>query len=129
MKYLLLIVMSLVVPHGALAHDFGQWEGIDPLIKEWYQKLMQPDVPNASCCGEADAYWADSFEVEGDKYVAIITDSRPDAPLQRQHVDVGTRIVIPNNKVKVDQSNPTGHGVVFLSKGNFVFCYVPPGGV
>lgn len=112
----------------AHARDFGQWDRSDPIVK-WYQELMQPDNPVVSCCGEADAYWADSFEVEGDKYVAIITDSRPDAPLRRKHVDVGTRIVVPNHKLKYDQSNPTGHGIIFLSANDFVYCYVAPGGV
>ena len=87
----------------------------NPVVREWYQALMQPDNPAASCCGEADAYWADSFEVDGDRYVAIITDPRPDEPLRRKHVDVGTRIVVPNHKLKYDQSNPTGHGIIFLS--------------
>lgn len=36
-----------------------------------------------SCCGEADAHWADSFEVEDGRYVAIITDERSDGPLTR----------------------------------------------
>jgi len=42
---------------------------------------------------------------------------------------VGTEIEIPNNKLKWDKSNPTGHGVVFLSRAGYVFCYVQPGGV
>jgi hypothetical protein len=111
------------------ARDLGQWEAGDSSIREWYQALMQPDNPAASCCGEADAYWADAFEVDGDKYVAIITDPRPDEPLRRRHVDVGTRIVVPNYKLRYDQSNPTGHGVIFLSPGRYVYCYVTPGGV
>jgi hypothetical protein len=113
----------------AEARDYGQWEAVNPAIREWYQSLMQPDNPAASCCGEADAYWADAFEVDGDQYVAIITDSRPDEPLRRKHVEAGTRIVVPNHKLKYDQSNPTGHSVIFLSKGNHVYCYVAPGGV
>jgi hypothetical protein len=114
---------------AADARDTGQWESTNSEIREWYQALMQPDNPAVSCCGEADAYWADSFEVDGDKYVAIITDSRPDAPLRRKHVDVGTRFVVPNHKLKYDKSNPTGHGVIFLSANDFVYCYVAPGGV
>ena len=35
----------------------------------------------------------------------------------------------PNNKLKWDRSNPTGHGIVFLSRAGYVFCYVQPGGV
>jgi len=45
------------------ARDLGQWD--DPAnadLKKWYQDLKQPDNPVASCCGEADAYWADAFE-------------------------------------------------------------------
>jgi hypothetical protein len=49
--------------------------------------------------------------------------------LARAHVDIGTDIEIPNNKLKWDKSNPTGHGVVFLSRGGCVFYYVQPGGV
>ena len=40
--------------------------------------LMQPDVPNASCCGEADAYWADEYYTRGSKSYAKITNDRPD---------------------------------------------------
>jgi hypothetical protein len=111
------------------ARDLGQWQSGNSVIREWYQSLMQPDNPAVPCCGEADAYWADSFEVDGDKYVAIITDSRPDEPLRRKHVDVGTRFVVPNHKLKYDQSNPTGHGIIFLSANASVYCYVAPGGV
>jgi hypothetical protein len=88
-----------------------------------------------SCCGEADAYFADGFEAEGDHYVAIITDERDDAPLGHRHVDIGTRIVVPNNKVKWDAGYPTGHGVIFLLQGDewdprtVVLCYVAPDGV
>lgn len=113
----------------AYARDLGQWESGDSGIREWYQALMQPDNPAASCCGEADAYWADAFEVDGDRYVAIIADARPDEPLRRRHLDIGTRIVVPNYKLKYDQSNPTGHGIIFLSPGQYVYCYVAPGGV
>lgn len=111
------------------ARDLGQWANSDPAIKAWYESLMQPDIPQASCCGEADSYWADSFETSPNgEYVAIITDPRDDEPLKRQHVDIGTKIVIPNYKLNKD-SNPTGHGIIFLSRGGYVYCYIAPGGV
>jgi hypothetical protein len=122
MKRVVLCAAFGLLMNVASARDFGQWEGTDPAVR-------QSDNPAVSCCGEADAYWADSFEVDGDKYVAIVTDSRPDAPLRRKHVDVGTKIVVPNHKLKYDQSNPTGHGIIFLSSGDYVYCYVAPGGV
>jgi hypothetical protein len=109
--------------------DLGQWNAVNPEVREWYQALMQPDVPNASCCGEADAYWADEIHVKDGKTYVTITDDRPDEPRGRPHVDIGTVIEIPNNKLKWDRSNPTGHGIVFLSRNRYVFCYVQPGGV
>jgi hypothetical protein len=94
---------------------------------------MQPDNPVMSCCGEADAYEADTFETDGDHYVAIITDTRPDTfrnGVTRPHIPPGTRISIPNQKMKWDAGNPTGHGLVFIgSGGTQLYCYVAPGGV
>jgi len=113
---------------GASARDLGQWGGSDPAVRQWYQALMQPDVPNASCCGEADAYWADEVHVRNGKTYATITDDRADEPLKRPHVDIGTEIEIPNNKLKWDRGNPTGHGIVFLGSSGYVFCYVQPEG-
>jgi hypothetical protein len=128
------IVLMLLAFAPAFAHDEGQWEANSATIQKWFRDLMRPDLPGNSCCGEADAYWADSYEVEGDHYVAIITDERDDAPLRRPHIDVGTRIPVPNEKLKWDQSNPTGHGVIFMSVYGSpatpsVFCFIAPGGV
>lgn len=108
----------------AAARDLGQWEDTDPAIRRWYQELMQPDLPNASCCGEADAYWADEVHVRDGKTYATITDTRPDGPRGRPHIDVGTEIEIPSNKLKWDKSNPTGHGVIFLNRHREVYCFV-----
>ena len=115
----------------AQARDVGQWEDTDPVIRQWYKSLMQPDIPTMPCCGLADAYWADSYEVAPDgSYIAIITDDRPDIPLGRPHRDVGTKILVPKGKLKFDQSNPTGHGIIFLAySSDTVYCYLPPGGV
>jgi hypothetical protein len=62
---------------GVNARDLGQWETGDPALRQWYQALMQPDIPNASCCGEADAYWTDEVHVRDGKTYAIINDDRP----------------------------------------------------
>lgn len=107
------------------ARDNGQWANSQ--VATWFKSLMQPDHPEQSCCGEADAYWADSFEVDGDQYVAIITDTRPDAPLGRPHIEPGTRVVVPNYKLKYDRGNPTGHGIIFLNaRYLYTYCYLPP---
>ena len=122
-------VLALVFISPAPAHDEGQWGQNDPETTWWYQHLMQPDAPATSCCGEADAYWCDDYYARDGKAYCKITDDRPDEPRKRMHVDVGTEIEIPNHKLKWDKSNPTGHGVVFLSRNKWVYCYVAPGGV
>lgn len=152
MRYLIAALAALVlIINPVMSKDVGQWTNVDPEVSAWFKTLRQPDNP-ASCCGEADAYWADSYETEGDHYVAIITDDRPDEPLKRKHVPIGTRIPVPNFKMKFDKGNPTGHGIIFLNQSVtawlsdgkqhninvaknaiddyiFVFCYIQPGGV
>ena len=112
---------------SAAARDNGQWADSPTNLRQWFQSLMQPDNPYMSCCGEADAFEADTFEVEGDHYIAIITDGKGVIP-------PGTRIPVPNQKMKWDAGNPTGHGIIFLGFGpqmfqRTVYCYVAPGGV
>ena len=122
------VVIALLASTMIDARDLGQWD--DPAhadLKRWYQDLKQPDNPTASCCGEADAYWADAFEATSDgQYVAIITDPRDDEPLGRRHRDIGTKIVVPKHKIKWDEGNPVGHGIIFLNRADNVFCYLPP---
>lgn len=125
----IIVIVSVALLALAYARDLGQWEGSDAAIGVWFCTLMQPDAPNVSCCGEADAYWADRVATDGDQTIAIITDDRPDEPLMRHHVPVGTRIVVPPNKIKWDRGNPTGHIVIFLTPANDVYCYVQNGGV
>ena len=90
---------------------------------------MQPDNPSMSCCGEADAYWADEVETKGDKVIAIITDTRPDGPLGRRPIAPGTKFEIPQNKITYRGGNPTGHIVIFVNQLDAVLCYVMNGGV
>lgn len=113
----------------ASCRDLGQWGNEESAIRDWYQNLMQPDVPTMSCCGEADAYFCDEVHVKGGKTFCAITDDRPDEPRGRPHIDIGTQIQIPDNKLKWDRSNPTGHAVVFLSRARYVFCFVQGAGI
>lgn len=114
------------------ARDNGQWMDNDDYRSRWFRSLQQPDHPNASCCGEADAYWCDDFYVRDSKSYCKITDDRDDAKLDRHHVDVGTEIEIPDNKLmtaeQIHGTNPTGHAIVFLGYSGFVWCYVMAGG-
>jgi hypothetical protein len=114
----------------AWPHDAGQWTEQDPVIAGWFATLKQPDNPSSSCCGTADAYWADKVETDSDGHlVAVITDERDDAVLSRPHVPVGTKIIVPPYKIKWDRGNPTGHIVIFLTWERQVLCYVQNGGV
>lgn len=124
-KNILILVITITMPAlsaPALARDNGQWADSPLQVRQWFQGLMQPDNPYLSCCGEADAFEADTFEVSGDHYVAVITDGKGT-------IANGTRIDVPNSKIKWDAGNPTGHGILFLSSSLHPVCYVTPGGV
>ena len=124
-----MLVWLLVEIRSSGARDFGQWENTDPVVRRWYETLMQPDNPQVSCCGAADAYYCDDYYARDGKAFCRITDDREDAPLRRMHVDVGTEIQIPDHKITFKDGNPTGHSVVFLSRGYYVYCFVQNGGV
>jgi hypothetical protein len=107
--------------------------------QEWYKSLMQPDAPVTSCCGAADAYYADEVDRDPDgTLVAIITDTRPDKRVvgqsgdgsmlyvNRPHLEPGTRIRVPASKLrKVPSFNPTDHTIIFVSNYGYVYCYEP----
>jgi hypothetical protein len=115
-------LLALVVYAPAVARDNGQWENTPASVRQWFQQLMQPDNPRVSCCGEADAFEADTFEADGDHYVAIITDGKGMIPN-------GSKFTVPNDKMKWDDGNPTGHGILFVGAHGQIFCYIAPGGV
>lgn len=117
-----LAFLLLLFSGAAEARDSGQWAAQPPAVRQWFQSLMQPDNPSSSCCGEADAFEADSYDVNGDEYVAIITNGKGEIP-------EGSRIPVPNKKIKWDRGNPTGHGIIFIGNFGEVLCYIPPGGV
>lgn len=121
---------------GAHARDLGQWAQLrnaqapeNPGWGNWYARQRQPDV-DFSCCGPADAYWADKFEIVDGKFFAIVTDEREDGPSGRPHIDPGTRIEIPPHKFNDPRKDPneTGHGIVFVSLDRRIFCYFNPPG-
>ena len=85
---------------------------------------MQPralrNMMPASCCGEADAYWADAIEIDGDKIYAVITDDRDDGPLKRQHVDSGSKYFDLRTNARLiseicQRAIRTRHAILFLA--------------
>ena len=93
-----------------------------------YRTLMQPENPTVPCCGEGDAYLCDEVHVRDRHTFCNITDDRRDELLMRAHIDVGTEIAIPENKLKWDRGNPTGHAV-HDGLPIMVYCFVQSGGV
>lgn len=124
MTRLAVILIYLASINFVQAHDHDH-----PELDGWYKSLMQPDNPSIPCCGKADAYWCDQINVQGDKTFCTITDDRPDEPLGRPHIPVGTKIEIPNQKLKWDRGNPTGHAIVFVSRSLYVHCFVQGTGI
>lgn len=123
------LLAGILIGSQAKARDLGQWEQTDPTIRKWYKGLMRPDAPQASCCEESDAYWADEVHVKDGKTFATITDDRDDAPLGRPHVPAGTVVEIPDAKLKWDRGNPTGHNILFVTKSLYVWCFVQGTGI
>jgi hypothetical protein len=125
----------------AWARDTGQWENEPESTRTWFRNLMQPDNPSVSCCGDSDAYWCDDVFIKRNtknekQTYCKITDDRPDEPRNRRHIEIGTEFEIPSNKIKYSDSdpqlpktNPTGHAIIFLSRGDYVYCFVQGGGV
>jgi hypothetical protein len=123
------VASIFLLPVSSFAHDYGQWGHTSPAIHDWYQNLMRPDAPSASCCTEADAYYADEIHVRDGKTFAVITDDRPDGPLGRPHIPSGTEFEVPPEKLKWDSSNPTGHNVLFVSVAGYTWCFVQGSGI
>lgn len=120
----ILVAFTLAVIGAAFCRDLGQWN--DPEMAAWYRSLKQPDT-GISCCGEADSWYCSEHAQETQVY-CVIDDERDDEKLMRRHIDNGTRIDIPPNKLNRDP-NRAGRAIVFLSSGGYVYCFISAGGV
>jgi hypothetical protein len=124
-------------------------KAFNALVSSYFESLKQPDNPNVSCCGDGDAYYADKVDRCGPAdfkknstcaLVAIITDTRPDRlvikkpdgmekVINRFHLDVGTRIPIPREKLRHRPvPNPLDHNIVFIQNvwgAPWVLCWEP----
>ena len=114
---------------GVDARDLGQWEDADPEIRQWYQSLMQPDVPTR----HAAARPTPIGPTKSTSATARPTCSSPTTG-RMNRAAVLTSTSERRSRFQTTSSNgtnriPTGHGIVFLSRNGYVFCYVQPGGV
>lgn len=101
--------------------------------QNWISGVLQPHS-KTTCCGEGDAYIADEWEQgEDGGWVAIVTRDYPETisgddgeggTVTTLAIPKGTRFPIPANRMDDEhQGNPTGHGIVFvtrLSNGDLV---------
>ena len=115
------MVLELAVPI-ALARDYGQWENSPPHVRRWFQGLKQPDNPRVSCCAKPTR----TKPISSRSTAAATLRSSPTA---RERSRNGTKIPVPHHKMKWDEGNPTGHGIIFIGVQGQVYCYVAPGGV
>lgn len=123
MKSVIWLTCASLSLSPATGKEGGNWDSVDPEVREWIGTLKMPDQPQISCCGEADAYFADLGEAGPDGNYAIVTDNRGN------FLPVGTKLFIPPHKVQNKQGNPSGHVVVFANTSGTVFCMIPMGGV
>jgi len=92
----------------------------DDPFAEWMGSLMRPDFAGP-CCGPADQYYPDSYMENADGSFEAMVGAAD--------------VHVPAVKVIWDRVNPTGRGVLFVSRDpavsreGFVFCFVPASGV
>lgn len=104
----------------------------------WVQTVQRPDIPGASCCGEADAYIAD-WEIVGGKLIMTIAADYPPPtgysdeegnpvtpPPNTFQAKKGMRIEIPPEKMvtRVEDANQSPHSVIFMSSTGVVYCAI-----
>lgn len=107
--------------------------------QRWVSTAQRPDYRGASCCGEADAYLADEFEIKDGQLYAILSEDYPAPPPYTDEngetypssptFSKGQRILIPPEKInraREDGGNPSGHGVVFMTASGVVLCWFGP---
>ncbi|MGA7252190.1 MAG: hypothetical protein WBX35_13250, partial [Pseudolabrys sp.] len=66
--------------------------------------------------------------VNGDEYVAIITDTRDDKSLAGPHIGNGTRFCSSQYRAQMGPWQSNRDGIIFIGYGGEVYCYLPPGG-
>ncbi len=124
MRIVIVLTFLLSTLQYAATKPSDVWNDSDPELREWYSHVMRPEYPEVSCCGAADAYWTDDFDMVDGELFAIITDDR--VVPRRPDIPWGTKIAVRKPAIKSDGGNPTGHGIIFITSGGYVLCYLYP---
>jgi hypothetical protein len=109
-----LILALCLISTSALGFDNGQYENVDPKIRNWFKSVRSPyGIP---CCDISDGHftmWRRS-EKEGFQY---------EVPIE------GEWHVVPPEAVITGTNNPTGETVVWYVKRSdntlHIRCFVP----
>lgn len=103
------------------------------VCSDWIVNVKRPDT-RTSCCGEADAYQTDGYELdaEGNLWAIFSEDYPPRQGYEEQGFKKGDKILIPPDKMnnaRDEGGNPSGHSVTFIITGTKqVICYLGPTG-
>ena len=108
-----IVGLTLVVS----ARDYGQYGDVPQHIRDWFKALKNSRYGN-SCCDESDCARTEA-RTHGDQWEARAPD--------------GSWVVIPPDRIVLDQGNPTGEPILCASDSGGarwrVLCFVPgPGG-
>lgn len=107
----------VMLTFAAAARDNGQYQNVDPVRRQWFKNLMQPDLPEVGCCDISDCIPTTDYEIRGSDW----------------YVKLGPKWVkVPENKIITDEkmikTNPTGTAVVcwnLVEENPYIFCFVP----
>ena len=116
-------------PAVVTARDIGpplglrsQWEDQDKRLREWFNSVKRPDLPNVSCCGEADAF-----------RVAVLSETATEVTVQviepnrfLPEVKVGRVFKFSRNALQHRYGNAVGVPLIFITLHNEqVVCFIP----
>lgn len=110
------VLVLAFAEQDATARDAGQWAGVSPEVRAWFESLTAPDT-NISCCGEADGYPVRDWVTAGpDAFSVTLEDGRT--------------FVVPASKRTWRFGNPTGKDILFIGvDGQTIYCFVVGAGI
>lgn len=122
-----ILVISLLLTTFANA---AEWS-LDPTVQRWWNESVV-----RACCSLADGFEADEYEsTEGGVWATITDDGSPvcwedddGTQLCRRALPEQKKFFVPQEKIRYDPKNPTGHGILFLLTNDQVMCYFLPSG-
>jgi hypothetical protein len=118
----IIAALAIVAASGTGAAAFDHGFDHSTARSQFFRGLKRPDHYPKPCCGDADAYEADTYTKNPDgSYDVVITDGSektyPDG-VRRIEIPNGSKVHVPANQInppKETKNNPTGHAWLFMS--------------